>query len=305
MESSNKHYNPQVLEDYILEEKKLVIEKIMNCIEKDTMNLILMGNIENKFPLAIVQLYFEIKYKCSKYEDNILILDSYKDNNVFNNNEIEIFSKKQSVKRKFVIIYNSDHINENEQSYFKIHMNNNTSFIYTCHNISRIYKTILTRTVHIEFKELSYKTFKLFMDNICKLENISIDDYDKEFIIKNSDKNIFFIINFIDYLKLLNITKINKYESKKFIYISEFNLIEEFFIHVSNKDIMKSKDILNCYYEKGYSLLDIYFFLIEYLKNNSISKSLNKFKIIKIISKYINDIYDGYDDKIMLFFFYK
>ena len=303
MESSYKHYNPQILEDYILEDSKNVIEKIKDCIEKDKMNLILIGNVENNFPITIIKLYFEIKYKCQNYKENILILDSYKDNNIFNNNEVEIFSKKQSLKKKFIIIYNSDHISENDQSYFKIYMNKNTNYIFITKHINKIYQTIITRTCNIEFKELSYDTYNSFINHICKLENITIDDYDKDFIIKNSDKNILFLLNFIDYLKLLNIKKLNKYDSKKYIYISEFNLIEEYFTLLSNKNIMASNNILNCYYEKGYSLLDIYFFLIEYLKNNSISKSLNKFKIIKIISKYINDIYDGYDDKIMLFFF--
>ena len=64
----------------------------------------------------------------------------------------------------------------------------------------------------------------IFINHICKLENITIDDYDKDFIIKNSDKNILFLLNFIDYLKLLNIKR--RIYTKEFEYLIFWNQLE-------------------------------------------------------------------------------
>ena len=53
-------------------------------------------------------------------------------------------------------------------------------------------------------------------------------------------------------------------------------------------------------YDKGYSLIDIYHFMYEYIK---VTNHPNKYIIIEKLCSYIQYIYDGFDNKIMLMFF--
>ena len=53
-------------------------------------------------------------------------------------------------------------------------------------------------------------------------------------------------------------------------------------------------------YDKGYSLIDIYHFMYEYIK---ITNHPNKYVIIEKLCYYIQYVYEGFDNKIMLVFF--
>jgi hypothetical protein len=53
-------------------------------------------------------------------------------------------------------------------------------------------------------------------------------------------------------------------------------------------------------YDKGYSLIDIYHFMYEYIK---VTNHPKKYIIIEKLCSYIQYIYDGFDNKIMLMFF--
>jgi hypothetical protein len=65
------------------------------------------------------------------------------------------------------------------------------------------------------------------------------------------------------------------------------------------EEIKESTQILFGLYETGYSLLDIYYFIYEYLKINKERRGISYLYIEKICF-FIQYIYDGYDNKVML-----
>ena len=69
---------------------------------------------------------------------------------------------------------------------------------------------------------------------------------------------------------------------------------------LTNTNIKESIKILFDFHDKGYSLIDIYHFMYEYIK---MSNNEHKYKIIEKLCLYIQYIYEGFDNKIMLMFY--
>ena len=69
---------------------------------------------------------------------------------------------------------------------------------------------------------------------------------------------------------------------------------------MKRRQLKNGIEVLFELYDKGYSLIDIYHFLYEYIK---VSNHPNKYIIIEKLCLYIQYIYDGFDNKIMLMFF--
>jgi hypothetical protein len=86
-----------------------------------------------------------------------------------------------------------------------------------------------------------------------------------------------------------------------YITLLDTRILEQFFDTIEQEDIQESTLILFGLYEKGYSLLDIYYFIYEYLKINKKRRGISYLYIEKICF-YIQHIYDGYDTKVMLLF---
>jgi len=99
------------------------------------------------------------------------------------------------------------------------------------------------------------------------------------------------IVDIIPYITLIDYTLFDNY----------FDLLKNHSIHSNNSnELKKAIEILFGLYDKGYSLIDIYHFMYEYIK---VTNHTNKYIIIEKLCSYIQYIYDGFDNKIMLMFF--
>lgn len=289
------------MDEYIFENKEYILRQINNCIDKNNMNILFIGEIPHLFIEILVKTYYKKKYDIDNYNEYVLINNCYSDTNICSQqNNIIVFSKKKTLYNKIIIIYNLEEINENIQSYFKNLMNNNTFFIFQCDSIGKIYETIQMRCENIIFEKLSIDNYKKFMIYICKKENINIDDDTKDLIIKYSNMNTDFFINIIKYFKLLQIHTFNKDIIDNYINHIQFDKIKLYFENIKCDNIKEAIKILFYYHDKGYSLLDLYNFIYDYIK--TLESSELKYNYIIIISEYINSIYDGFDNKICLVF---
>jgi DNA polymerase III delta prime subunit len=292
-------YLPHHLNDIITPNKDAIIEQINNHIATHNMNLLLIGSPytfkSNTLHLIIKEYYNKVGV--DSYSSFILSLDCFNDINFSNlNNDVNTFCKTNSFHKKFLIIDNFDIISEGNQQYLKILMENckNTFFLFSCENTNKINEIIQTRVTPIYFNDLNKENYVELITHISKCENIF---FDIEPLINHSNISPYYIYNIFNKIKLLNETTI---DINKYILTINYDIFDKYIQYIATKDVKAATNILFDLYEKGYSLLDIYYFFYEYVK---LTQNANKYNLIEQVCFYIQYIYDGFDNKLMLLFF--
>jgi len=290
-------YNPTCLNDSIMQNKETILKTIHSCIQSNQMNILLYGVVPKYIIQLIIKEYFSYTYGIVPPKKSILEVDCFSDLNLSAvNNDIIIFSKAQHSYKKFIIIHNLEHIAENIQVYFKNIMNKNTFFIFCSDCKKKVYETILTRCVHIEFEPLDQTHSKQLLELLCHKEQITIEDPDE--ILIQTQYNMDYCINLLNYMKLLKKNHIEKDSVDKYIQLIKDKDLNHYFEKIKEHKIKEAFQILFDYYDKGFSILDIYYFMYEYSKTK-LENPLN-YKIIELLCEYIHNIYEGYDHKIYL-----
>jgi DNA polymerase III delta prime subunit len=292
-------YIPQDLKYIITPNKGAIIEEINNHIISKNMNLLLIGS-PYTFKTHTLQLIIKEYYKregVESYSSLTLSLDCFNDINFANlNNDVNTFCKTNSFHKKFLIIDNFDIISEGNQQYLKILMDTckNTFFLFSCENTNKINEIIQTRVTPIYFDDLTKENYTELITTISNGENIF---FDIEPLINHTNISPYYIYNIFNKIKLMNEVDI---DINKYILTINYNIFDKYIQLISIRDVKAATNVLFELFESGYSLLDIYYFFYEYIK---ISINANKYNLIEYLCQYIQYIYDGFDNKLMLLFF--
>lgn len=291
---------PTKLSEVIMQNKSEILA-LLNIYMETNMNLLFIGS-NNTFKSRIITLLVEeyyIKKNINNYKHLVMNIDCFMDITFSNSiNEIKTFCKTNTIHPKIVVIDNFDIINESNQQYLKKWMDNckNTFFIFGCENTNKINEIIQTRITPIYIEDLNMDNYKELIETISNKENIIIDNVDE--LLKYKNMTIYFIYNLFYKLKLLKQSYIK--DIIPYITLIDYTLFDNYFELLNNNQLKNGIDILFGLYDKGYSLIDIYHFMYEYIK---VSNHPNKYIIIEKLCLYIQYIYDGFDNKIMLMFF--
>jgi hypothetical protein len=151
--------------------------------------------------------------------------------------------------------------------------------------------------IPLYFEPLTSVEYILLMDRICIGENIVIKN--KEVLLEYPNLTIYYLYNLFNKLILLDLKIVE--DIAPYITLLDTRILEIFFDSLAKEDVKEATLILFGLYEKGYSLLDIYYFIYEFLKINKKRRGISYLYIEKICF-YIQHIYDGYDTKVMLLF---
>jgi hypothetical protein len=292
---------PTKLSDIIMQNKTEILALLDHYMNTNNMNLLFIGS-NNTFKSKIITLLVEEYYnkKRINYKNLVMNIDCFMDITFSNSiNEIKTFCKTNTLHPKIIVIDNFDIINESNQQYLKKWMDNckNTFFIFGCENTNKINEIIQTRITPIFIEDLNIDNYRELIETISKKENIIIDNIDD--LLKYKNMSIYFIYNLFYKLKLLKKTHI--VDIIPYITLIDYTLFDNYFhLLKKNDNLKKSIEILFGLYDKGYSLIDIYHFMYEYIK---VTNHPNKYTIIEKLCSYIQYIYDGFDNKIMLMFF--
>ena len=136
-----------------------------------------------------------------------------------------------------------------------------------------------------------------------KIENISVEQEAEDFILSISNNSVRIMINYLEKFKLLssNITLDIAISVCTNISFRDFESYTN--ICKVNKDLHSAIPILYKLFDKGYSVMDIldnYFLFVKITNNLSEDE---KYKIIKLICKYITYFYNIHEDEIELALF--
>ena len=284
-------YLPRSFDELISPSCEKVVQQLKTCRQKNQ-SILCMGSI-NTFKREMLKQYvlqFSHLYEINVFNDLSSQLDL---------TELKTFCKTVSSKSKVVLIEHFDMLSEIIQSYMKIIMEDfpNVVFAFGAESTKKIIESIQTRTVPIYFEEWTSVEYRQLVDRILVLEGMEVGSLDTLFSLPSL--SIYFIFNLFHKLNILQVKKVD--HLTPYLHIHDPRQLDLFFECIGKEDLKAAVQVLFLEYEKGYSLLDIYHFLYEYLKISKKWKGLNYLYIEKLCS-YIQQIYEGNDHKLMLLF---
>lgn len=288
-------YKPYHIEDFNLD--KDTYNTLKSLLELDCLNILLIGNSNSgKTTMlhSLIREYYNLsKNNKSENNNNVLFINNLKEQGIqFYRNEMKSFCQSSSSiygKKKLVIIDDIDSINEQSQQVFRNYIDkykHNINFISVCTNNQKVIESIQSRLHIIKMKPPSEMHINNIIDKIIKQEKIILSDESKEYLINISNGSLRTIINYLEKLYLYN-DKIELELCKKICTNVTQQKYEVYFECIKNNNCKEGIDILYSIYDQGYSVIDILDNLFISVKQSINLEEENKYKMIKIICKYI------------------
>ena len=299
-------YKPLYLKDFEIEEE--LLELIKTFVNINNLNILFVadsGSGKSSIISAIVREYYKDNYD----EENILYINSLKEQGIsFYRNDVKTFCQTSSLiagKKKVLILDDLDIINEQSQQVFRNCIDkysHNVHFLSSCCNTQKVIDSLQSRLNIIKIKTLKPDNLKKIMKKITTTENIQIEPEAEDFILSISNNSVRILINYLEKFKLISDNINLKLASDVCTNISftDFNTFTQLCM---KNEIEKAIKIIYNIYDCGYSVMDILDNYFLFIKTTSIIDEKNKYKIIKLLCKYITIFHNIHEDEIELALF--
>ena len=300
-------YQPMFLQDFEMDAK--LLELIQILIKMDNLNILFVGNSgcgKTSLISAIIRDY----YDNVDYKDNVMYINTLKDQGIsYYRSEVKTFCQTSTNipgKKKIIILDDLDVINEQSQQVFRNFIDkysHNVHFIASCANTNKVIESIQSRMSTIKIKALHAGNLSKILKRICKIENIVVESEAEDFILSISNNSVRILINYLEKFKLLSKTITLDIAISVCTNISFRDFEKYTNICKNEKNLHNAIPILYKLFDKGYSVMDILdnYFLFVKITNNLTEDE--KYKIIKLICKYITYFYNIHEDEIELALF--
>jgi len=295
------------LQDFEMDAK--LLELIQILIKMDNLNILFVGNSgcgKTSLISAIVRDY----YDNMEYKENVMYINTLKDQGIsYYRSEVKTFCQTSTNipgKKKIIILDDLDVINEQSQQVFRNFIDkysHNVHFIASCANTNKVIESIQSRMSTIKIKALHAGNLSKILKRICKIENIVVESEAEDFILSISNNSVRILINYLEKFKLLSKTITLDIAISVCTNISFRDFEKYTNICKNEKNLHNAIPILYKLFDKGYSVMDILdnYFLFVKITNNLTEDE--KYKIIKLICKYITYFYNIHEDEIELALF--
>lgn len=300
-------YKPYFIQDFYLEENLHSI--LTTLLEIDQLNILLVGNSSSgKTTMlhALIREYYHLSRDQPFPENNILFVNNLKEQGIqYFRNEMKTFCQTHTAiygKKKLVIIDDLDNINEQSQQVFRNYIDkykHNIHFISVCTNVQKVIESIQSRVHILRISSPLLPQIKEIINNITTIENITIDDDAKEYLLMISGESIRVMINFLEKMYILG-EPVNLDLCKKICSSISFQEFEVYLNCILAGNLSGAIKILYNIYDYGYSVIDILDYFFAFIKITKMLDEDVKYKIIPFLCKYITVFHNVHEDCIEL-----
>lgn len=287
-----KKYQPKKYRDLAIE--KEFIQLLQSLISMDNLNVLFIGN-NGCGKTTIINATIREYYDTDKIpNDNVLYINNLQEQGIqYHRTELRTFCQTASTisgKKKFIVMDDIDLINSQSQQVFRNcidKFSHNVNFISSCSNTQKVIDSIQSRCILVKIKPISKQYLKKIYHKIEKKEKLNISKDAREFILTICNNSIRVLINYMEKFNLIN-EEITIKEAKSICTNISFYEFESF----TNKwyvDRDYSSALKQIYkiFDKGYSVMDILDCYFTFIKMTDLLDENLKYKIIKLICKYI------------------
>ena len=300
-------YQPQFFNQFEQLEPN-VIKLLQTLITMNNLNLLLIGDPgsgKTSLIYSIIREYYKNNYN----SDNILVLNSLKDQGIsYYRNDLKIFCQTASLipgYKKIVLLDDIDIINEQSQQVFRNCIDkysHKVHFISSCTNVQKVIDSLQSRNIIIKINQIEDVCLEKILQKIIKHENISITPDAQKFILNISNVSIRILINYLEKIKILN-SHTDLSVVKLLCTNISFHIFEEYTKSITEKKLKECIKILYSLYDQGYSVMDILDNYFLFIKTSNLIDETNKYKITKILCKYMTIFHNIHEDEIELSLF--
>lgn len=286
-----------------------VYEILKTLLSMNSLNILFVGDSGCGKTSLINVMINEYYGDYTDYNDNILEINSLKEQGIqYYRTEVKTFCQtKCSIpnKKKIIILDDIDNINEQSQQVFRNYIdkyNNNVHFISSCSNVQKVIDSIQSRKFIIKLKQLDDKQITKILHKVAQSESLVIEPAAEKFILLVCNGSIRILLNYLEKFKLLNLPITIELATNICTNIS-FDILYKYTVYAINNDISNSIQILYDLFDKGYSVMDIYDNYFIFIKTTDLLSEDHKYKIIKLLCKYITIFHTIHEDEIELTLF--
>lgn len=299
---------PKHLNDIIIPHKDKMILFYQKLRKVNNLNMLFVGTRETCKTTIIELIISDFIEQNKNYSANKIVFryNTFDEINLQNEqNILHAFCQTNINCNKIVYIDKIDFFTDANQQSLKIYMDkyntfrekNKIFFIFEGMCEEKIRDVIKSRINILNLSPLSQKEYIQIFQRLLSNTEIYTEDNALTQICSYSNITISTLKNTVIKAQLLNIHKITIDNLTVLCDLLNFYDAKTYFELIENGHLTKAIDILMKMYQNGIDISDIYFSLYEYIKINE-KKQL--YGCIKFICEYINEIYNGNYNKIML-----
>lgn len=301
-------YRPELLDNFEMDFE--MIDLLKKFIAIDNLNILFVGN-NGSGKTSLLKCLVKEYYNGIEDETNILTINALKDQGIsYYRSDVKTFCQTMSSvpgKKKTILLDDIDNVNEQSQQVFRNCIDkyrDNVNFIATCSNIQKVIDSYQSRVTILKIEILNIEQLEKIIEKISREEKIEITNEAKQFILSISDNSVRTVINYMEKFKLFEEKITYDIAIKMCTNISfiDFNKYTKYCI---DKDISSAIDLIYSIYDRGYSVMDIFDTYFLYVKCTPMIDEDKKYKIIKLLCKYIAIFYNIHEDEIELSIFTK
>ena len=274
----------------------------------NNLNILLIGDPgsgKTSLIYSIIREYYKTNYN----PDNILVLNSLKDQGIsYYRNDLKIFCQTASLIhgfKKIVLLDDIDIINEQSQQVFRNCMDkysHKVHFISSCTNVQKVIDSLQSRNIIIKINQIEDACLKKILTKIIENEKIIITADAEKFVLSISNVSIRILINYLEKIKILN-TLVDLPIVTLLCTNISFHIFENYTQLLTEKNLGECIKILYALYDQGYSVMDILDNYFLFIKTTPLLDETNKYKITKILCKYMTIFHNIHEDEIELALF--
>lgn len=302
------NYKPNNLSDINLNNETI---ELINIYLKNNKMLFLIHGPSLSGKTSLINILLKEYYNSSNYNDNIIYINLLKEQGInYFRNEIKNFCQihnSSNIKQKSIIIDDFDSLNELTQKILITYINkyNNINFILSCSDLNKIVPSTRYLLEIIRIEHLDTMFLEKILNKVIKKTNMVLEENIKKKLLNDYNKNIPFFMNKVLEINIIFINSNYIIEEKNYDFLDNNILIniDNYLNLCKNNKVKEAKKLILELHNIGLSVIDILDNIIYYVKN--INKNLNeeyRFKIIKLITNYINIFNNLHEDKIELLF---
>ena len=299
-------YQPQKLEDFILENETIQLIHIL--LKMDKFNLLFIGESSCGKTSMLNILVKDISDKL--IENNTLTISNLKEQGIhYYRNELKIFCQTKSSiknKKKMVIIDDIDLLNEQSQQIIRNyidHYSNNVHFLASSYSIQKVLESLQSRLTIIRLNHLSKNEMKCLLLNIMEKEKIVLESSAIDFLLTIVHYNVKSLINYMEKFKLLEEPFISLDITKQLCTNVNFIIFEQYISFIQQNKLNDAVKLLYSIFEKGYTVMDILDCFFLFIKTTDKLLEDEKYKWIPIICKYITIFHTIHEEELELALF--
>jgi DNA polymerase III gamma/tau subunit len=175
-------------------------------------------------------------------------------------------------------------------------------FVSSCTNVQKVIDSLQSRNIIIKINQIEDACLEKILAKIIKNEKIIITPEAQKFVLNISNVSIRILINYLEKIKILN-TSVDLSVVKLLCTNISFHIFEDYTQSLTEKKLQHCIKILYALYDQGYSVMDILDNYFLFIKTTPLINETNKYKITKILCKYMTIFHNIHEDEIELALF--